>query len=71
MRETNCETVDDSKILKELIDKQTPKKPDITKIDNLCYCDCGNLLGDDDYLFKLRVKYCYSCGCPLDWSKDE
>lgn len=57
------------KILKELVDRATPLKVDMSK-DNLeCpYCQTGRIYF---YEFDIQSKYCADCGQALDWNPKE
>lgn len=66
-------------LLKELVDKETPKKPIIRKETEdevgeykvtLC-CNCENVLTDEAGYYNdyYDVEYCPFCGQHLDWSK--
>ena len=55
--------------IRELLDKATPKKPEIQEIGQYIIryvgkCECGEFIARSH-------KYCHGCGQRLDWSKDE
>ena len=72
----------DWNLLKELVEKATPKKPKEQLIDNYCkgipgdppnenepyyFCpSCNEWVGDDGF----KYKYCQNCGQALDWSEE-
>lgn len=67
------------KIMQELVDKSTPKKPISKYIVDGRYCvcpECGALL-DEECLLKtyecLREvhQYCHVCGQAIDWSEED
>lgn len=54
-------------LLKRAIEKQIPKKVNVTKYDiggNNYFCSCGNKLRNGS-------EYCDMCGCKLDWRDTE
>ena len=64
------DTEEHKKVLQELIDKETPKKPRVEKVwwasdqySNNHYCpECNEPLD------KFKHNYCNRCGCKIDWS---
>ena len=56
-------------LIKELVDKETPKKVKIKEFDNGeygAYCpSCNSGLS-----FHWKMEYCPSCGQKLDWSEE-
>lgn len=74
------EIFDSMTTLRELVDKETPKKPEIKELirkDN--YRDGTNIPRYDwwcpncnlEHMSGNDFKYCPSCGQALDWSEDE
>lgn len=60
-------------LLQELVDKATPKKPNIENIHYICCPNCGSdeIELYDYYKDEVKLKHCNKCGQALDWSKDE
>lgn len=68
-------------VLKELVDKETPKKPHekyyqiICGVDDTMNCidyhcpSCGKKVVSDIVNYK-EYRYCYHCGQAIDWSDD-
>ncbi len=67
----------DLDVLKELIDRATPKKvkvvpSDRLRFDGLCpNCDRPLFDGSDMFFKEKRYQFCDYCGQKLDWSKNE
>lgn len=65
------------KLLKELVEKATPKKVDIIGDYNCICTNCENALGKETLEFGLSKMYrwarayCPYCGQALDWSEDD
>ena len=70
-QELNSKREAAEKLLQELVDKATPKKPKNWKAEKRISgkvefnCPVCNRLYTD------RINYCSSCGQALDWSEDE
>jgi hypothetical protein len=69
-------------LFRELIDKQTPKKPvesydDVAELgyqvgDKFCMCPvCNHEANYKKSFHELNLSYCSWCGNLIDWSKDE
>ena len=66
-RREHSEWVEQLEIAIKALEKQIPKKVNVTKYDiggNDCFCSCGNKLSNGS-------EYCDMCGCKLDWSDTE
>lgn len=67
--------------LKKLVDKETPKKPNVDYVidDTYCFCPvCGNIIIEkrmlntvNSDLFKKSNSFCSECGQKIDWSEEE
>ena len=61
-------------VLQELIDKATPKEPDLNDFIVLCP-DCGAILCDAFEAYgedgSNEIHYCRCCGQALDWINEE
>ena len=55
------------KLIQELVDKATPKKP----IDNSWSFSCPNCENLEVINNGVGYKYCKNCGQALDWSEDD
>lgn len=66
-RREHSEWVEQLEIAIKALEKQIPKKVEVTKYDiggNDYFCHCGNKLRNG-------AEYCDMCGCKLDWSDTE
>lgn len=62
--DTECPRFEAVQVAVEALEKQIPKKVEVTKYDiggNDYFCHCGNKLQNG-------AEYCDMCGCKLDWS---
>lgn len=62
----------DKQIIKELVDKETPKKIDMIRYKkydgyDIGICKCGAII--DISLNDDEINYCHKCGQKLDWSE--
>ena len=63
-------SIKEKELLQELVDRATPKKPNM---ENLNYICCPNCHSDEIELYDyhgtlVKLKHCNICGQPLDWS---
>lgn len=78
-RMIQIKNIKNTKLLQELVDKATPKKPKINHYDNdctkiICPNDCRiqlNGLNKDNEIASFTHEYCPKCGQAIDWSEDE
>lgn len=65
---------DEVKLIQELVDKATPKKPIFDYLMNECKCsNCNHIFGyaEEEESNIEKINYCYNCGQAIDWSTDE
>ena len=73
IKKVSEQQISDFELIKELVDKATPKKPNM---ENQHYICCPNCTSDEIEFYdydhnEVKLKHCNRCGQAIDWSDDE